>query len=173
MADFEKAFARLMDEEGIKLTNDPVDRGGQTYAGISRKHNPHWVGWKFIDAGDTPPLDMVRDFYREEYWQPIRGDQINSQRVAEVLFSQYANNKVAGVKLMQAVVGVIQDAKVGPKTIAAINAATEQATLPSEDVVLVLYSLAHSKRYHAIGMKDKTQRKYWGGWWARAMRIVK
>lgn len=173
MADFEKAFARLMDEEGIKLTNDPVDRGGQTYAGISRKHNPKWVGWKFIDAGDTPPLDMVRNFYREEYWQPVRGDQINSQRVAEVLFSQYANNKEAGVKLMQAVVGTIQDAKMGEKTLAAINRMTEHGKLSSEDVVLVLYSLAHSKRYHAIGMKDKTQRKYWPGWWARAMRIVK
>ncbi|MFM7008243.1 MAG: glycosyl hydrolase 108 family protein [Betaproteobacteria bacterium] len=173
MADFEKAFARLMDEEGIKLTSDPVDRGGQTYCGISRKHNPKWVGWKFIDAGDTPPLDMVRDFYREEYWQPIWGDQINSQRVAEVLFSQYVNNKEAGVKLMQKCVGVIADGKVGPKTIAAINSATERMKMEPEDVLLSFYSFAHSARYHAIGMADKTQRRFWPGWWARAMRIVR
>ena len=80
MADFEPAFARLMDEEGVKLSNNPADRGKQTYAGVSRKYHPNWVGWRFVDAGGVPPLDMVRDFYRENYWARIRGDQINSQR---------------------------------------------------------------------------------------------
>ena len=162
-----------MDEEGIKLTNDPVDRGGQTFAGISRKHHPKWVGWKYIDAGETPPFDLVRDFYREEFWTLVRGDQINSQRVAEVLFSQCVNNEEAGIKLMQKCVGVIADGKVGPKTIAAINAATEQLKLSPEDALLLIYSHVHSARYHAIGMADKSQRRFWPGWWARAMRIVK
>ena len=43
----------------------------------------------------------------------------------------------------------------------------------AEDVLLMLYSLANAERYRAIGMKDKTQRKFWAGWWARALRIVK
>lgn len=173
MAKFEPAFARLMDEEGVKLSNNPADRGKQTYAGVSRKYHPNWVGWRFVDAGGVPPLDMVRDFYRENYWARIRGDQINSQRVAEALFSQCVNNEDAGIKLMQIVVGVIPDGKVGPKTVAAINNATEHLRISPEDGVLMLYSAAHSKRYHAIGMKDKTQRTFWPGWWARAMRIVK
>ena len=173
MADYEKAFARLMDEEGIKLSNRKADRGGLTYAGISRKYNPTWMGWNYIDAGATPPLDLVRAFYREVYWTMIRGEQINSQRVAEVLFSQCVNNADAGIKIMQRIVGVIADGKVGPKTIAAINRATDQLETAPEDVVLMRYSLAHSARYHAIGMNDKTQRANWPGWWARAMRIVK
>jgi lysozyme family protein len=173
MADFEPAFKRLMEEEGIKLTNDPVDRGGQTFCGISRKYHPDWAGWKMIDRGQTPPLQMVRDFYHAKYWMPIRGNEIKSQRVAEVLFSQFANNQEAGVKLMQRCVGVIPDGQIGPKTIAAINMMTDTMKLPPEDTLLLVYSHAHSARYHAIGMRDKTQRKFWPGWWARAMRIVK
>ena len=173
MADYEKAFARLMEEEGINLSNRKADRGGLTFAGISRKYHPKWTGWSYIDVGATPPLDLVRAFYREVYWTMIRGEQINSQRVAEVLFSQCVNNEDAGIKIMQHIVGVIADGKVGQKTVAAINRATELASATPEEVVLMRYSLAHSARYHAIGMNDKTQRANWPGWWARAMRIVK
>jgi hypothetical protein len=30
--------------------NDPDDRGGETYRGISRVHWPKWAGWAIIDA---------------------------------------------------------------------------------------------------------------------------
>lgn len=173
MASFEKAFSRLMEEEGIKLTNHVADGGKQTYAGVSRKYNPNWTGWKYIDAGATPPLDLVRAFYRDKYWTMIKGEQINSQRVAEVLLSQTVNNEEAGIKLMQRVVGTIPDGVVGHKTVAAINRATEQMRVTPEDAVLMFYSLAHSKRYHEIGMCRKDQRTFWPGWWARALRIVK
>lgn len=166
MADFERAFARLMEEEGIQLTNDPVDRGGQTYAGISRRFHPHWPGWSFVDRGEVPPTVVVRGFYRDNFWQPMRGEDILHQRVAEVLFSQFANMGDNGIKLMQTCVGVIADGKVGSKTIGAINRA-------DEDITLMRYALANVARYHAIGMKDKTQRRFWSGWIARALRIVK
>lgn len=29
--------------------NHPADKGGETYRGITRKHNPEWSGWKYID----------------------------------------------------------------------------------------------------------------------------
>ena len=85
MANFELAFHRLMQDEGVVLTNDPTDRGGLTYAGISRKFHPGWAGWKFIDAGDTPPTQLVRDFYHVTFWMPVQGDKLPNQQVAEVL----------------------------------------------------------------------------------------
>ena len=173
MADYEKAFARLMDEEGVKLTDTQHDKGGLTYAGISRKFHPKWEGWQFVDVGSTPPLDLVRAFYRDKYWSMIKGEQINSQRVAEVLFSQTVNNEEAGIKLMQRVVGVIPDGVVGPKTVAAINAASMHLKVTPEDALLMMYSTAHSKRFHEIGMRRKDQRIFWAGWWARALRIIK
>ena len=166
MADFEKAFQRLMGDEGVVLTNDPHDRGKQTFAGISRKFHPNWSGWRDIDNGGVPPMNLVREFYRDNFWTPIRAEEIASQRIAEVLFSQFVNMGANGIKLMQTSLGLIADGKVGPKTMAALKQL-------DEEVVLMRYSLANIARYHAIGMKDKTQRRFWAGWIRRALEIVK
>ena len=166
MADFEKAFQRLMGDEGVVLTNDPHDRGKQTFCGISRKFHPNWSGWRDIDNGNVPPMNLVREFYRDNFWTPIRAEEITSQRIAEVLFSQFVNMGANGIKLMQTSLGLIADGKVGPKTLAALKHL-------DEEVVLMRYALANIARYHAIGMKDKTQRKFWPGWISRALSIVK
>lgn len=166
MADFEQAFQRLMKDEGVILSNDPVDRGGQTFSGISRKFHASWAGWKDIDHGGIPPLSLVREFYRDTFWTPVRADEIASQKVAEVLFSQFVNMGVNGIKLMQTSLGLIADGKVGQKTLAALNGV-------DEEIVLMRYALANIARYHAIGMKDKTQRRFWPGWIRRALEIVK
>lgn len=166
MADFEASFARLMKDEGIGLSNDPDDHGKQTFAGISRKFHPEWIGWKFIDAGDTPPTEMVRDFYRTEYWNAIKGDSIQSQRVAEAVFSQFVNMDTNAIKLAQTVVGTIADGKLGSKTLYALNAM-------DEDRFLMMFCIANIARYHAIGMKDKTQRKFWPGWIKRGLSICR
>ena len=112
MAQFEPAFARLMKDEGVSLTNDPSDRGGLTFCGISRKFHPGWEGWEHVDHGNTPSMDMVRTFYKENFWNLIHGDDMIHQRVAEVVFSQYVNMGATGVKMMQTTVGVIADGKV-------------------------------------------------------------
>ena len=67
---------------------------------------------------------------------------------------------------MQHCLGLVADGKVGPKTLAAINAT-------AEETLLMRYALANITRYHAIGMKDKTQRRFWPGWISRAISIVK
>ena len=166
MADFEQAFQRLMKDEGFVLTNDPVDRGGQTYAGISRKNHPKWVGWKFVDAGDTPPTDLVREFYREKFWGKVHGDTISSQRVAEVFFGQFVNMGLPAIQLAQECVGVIADGKVGGKTLAALHKL-------DEETFLMRFALANIARYHAIGMRDKTQRRFWPGWIRRGLAVCR
>ena len=49
MANFDIEFDKLIFTEG-GYVNDPDDAGGETYLGISRKHNPKWDGWKKIDS---------------------------------------------------------------------------------------------------------------------------
>lgn len=164
MAEYEKAFQRLARDEGTSLSNEVHDRGGVTFFGISRKFHPEWIGWKFIDAGDTPPTEMVRDFYRVEYWNKITGDSIKSQRVAEALFGQYVNMGANAIKLAQTVVGTIADGKLGQKTLYALNTMDEER-------FLMMYCIANITRYHAIGMKDKTQRVFWAGWIKRGLSI--
>lgn len=41
-------ISTILGHEG-GYANHPADKGGETYRGISRKANPDWVGWKYID----------------------------------------------------------------------------------------------------------------------------
>lgn len=49
--------------------NHKNDKGGETYRGITRKHNPNWNGWAFIDnvkrTGEG--LNGVRDWFEDKY----------------------------------------------------------------------------------------------------------
>lgn len=167
MADFLPAFERtLLAEGGYKLTNVAADRGGQTYAGISRKNWPSWAGWSAIDRGETPESAAVRAFYMVNFWQVVRGDAITDQRIAEALYDYAVNAgpKVA-IKLAQIVLGATPDGVIGPRTLAALNAVDPQAFLPS-------YALAIVARYRDIVTRDRSQSKFLLGWINRALTVV-
>jgi len=46
---FSPAYAIVKVNEG-GYVNDPVDKGGETYAGIARNIFGSWEGWSIIDA---------------------------------------------------------------------------------------------------------------------------
>ena len=169
MADFLQAFESMIrNEGGYKLHTVSGDRGGMTYAGIARNMNPKWPGWAYIDRGEIPPSALVRDFYQEGYWQPIRGDEINSQDVARNIFDFAVNTSAPGrptvaVRLAQIVVGTTPDGAFGPKTLAAVN-----ATDPEKFVLA--FALAKLARYRDIVTKDRTQQKFLLGWINRTLR---
>lgn len=163
MADFAPAYERtILNEGGYMLHDVPGDKGGLTYAGIARKKNPQWVGWAYIDRGDTPPTQMVRDFYFAGWWTPLRLNDVQNQRVAETLYDFAINSSGYGkpavaAKLAQLVVGVAPDGVFGPKTVAALNAY-------NPELFLARYALVKLARYRDIVRKDKTQIKFLMGW---------
>ena len=126
MADFNPAFERMIaDEGGFQLTNIPGDRGGMTYAGIARNANPQWAGWNLVDRQEMGGqlTSMVREFYRTNYWDRIRGDELRSQEIAETIFNFGVNTGVGtAIKLAQVIVKAVPDGGIGPKTLAAVRA---------------------------------------------------
>lgn len=91
---FARAFATTMQAEG-GYVNNPKDSGGETYMGIARDHHPWWVGWTIVDdlRARKKPLstsaelsDLVREFYRREFWERLKCDLIDpvSEAVASV-----------------------------------------------------------------------------------------
>jgi len=165
MADFLPAFeSMILAEGGYVLHTVKVDRGGMTYAGISRKNWPQWGGWTTIDYGDKPDAELVRSFYRANFWAPLQLDRVESQDIARTLFD-FAVNAGTGtaVKLAQITVGATPDGKVGPKTLAAINAA-------DPDLFLARYALAKMARYAHIVTLDRTQGKFLLGWLNRTLK---
>ena len=167
MAEFLPAFDRMISNEGgYKLTNVKDDRGSVTYAGIARNRNGRWAGWSFIDRGEIPPTQMVRDFYMANFWDAVKGDYILHQSVAESLFDFAVNaGAKTAIKLAQIVGGVASDGDIGPKTLEALNAMDEGS-------FRIAYALAKIARYHAIVSKDRSQGKFLLGWVGRAIRGI-
>ncbi len=165
MADFAPAFEEMIvNEGGYKLTNIAGDRGGQTYAGIARTMNPQWPGWAAVDRGEVPPSELVRAFYRANFWDAVAGDAIADQSVAANLFDFGVNaGPRVAVKLAQLVVGATPDGVPGPKTVAALNAA-------SPDLFIARYALAKLGRYRDIVTRDRSQIKFLLGWINRTLK---
>lgn len=164
MANFYLAFEKMIrNEGGYQLVNVLGDRGGQTFAGISRRAHPDWEGWRFIDNRDLP-VDLVPKFYMEHYWRPICGDEIAHQAAAEAIFDFAVNAGVkVAVTLAQLVVGIDQDGRIGPATLAKIDAADEA-------VFVLKYALAKVARYAEICNRDREQSKFLLGWINRTVK---
>lgn len=106
---FERGFTATMQVEGGHAIVD----GHETYMGIDRTKHPAWPGWRIIDEclahGEplsiAPSLaDMVRSFYRSEFWIPLQCDRIDavSEAVAEELFEASVNcGPGNGIKFLQ------------------------------------------------------------------------
>lgn len=116
MADHLLAHKETLKIEG-GYANDKDDNGGETWKGIARKFHPSWLGWRIIDKVKkanhaqlaqlddegvekllnkllTPDKDLERlelAFYKEEFWDIIKGDQINDQRIAAMLYDNAVN----------------------------------------------------------------------------------
>jgi len=166
MADFQPAFeVMIKNEGGYVLHNVPGDRGGMTYAGIARNMQPKWPGWPLIDAGQDVPASMVRDFYKRDFWDPVRGDDLQHQAIAQAIFDFHVNAGRPARTLAQLVVGLTPDGQFGDKTVAALNAA-------EPDKFVLAYALAKIARYRDIVTKNRDQQKFLLGWINRTLAGV-
>lgn len=187
MSDFFAAFDNTMGTEGAFACN-PNDHGGMTYKGIARQFWPKWGGWKYIDGAITQLTNMpaygtkeyfnwarhlnkcladinalqslVKTFYKVNFWDMARLDEVNDQRVANWCFDHHVNGGARGLKWMQEAAGVTADGQIGPASIAAINAADPLTLLERARNIAGNYRLEKIK-------KDPTQRQFARGWLKR------
>jgi len=174
MAEFTDAFRLVIANEG-GYGNDPDDPGGETYKGVARKFFSKWEGWTKIDllkrqSGFPGNLDKdvelqqdVEDFYRINFWNKVKGDDLNHQEVANSIFD-FAVNAGSGtsVSLAQMVVDAEADGVIGNESITKINAF-------NSDHFLAAFTVAKIARYVNIVKKRPTSRKYFYGWVLRAL----
>lgn len=158
MADFESAVKKLLVKEGgSKITNDPTDRGGLTKFGISQKSYPS------MDIKNLTE-EQAKYLYKIDFWQKIRGDEIESQHIAELIFEACVNMGArAGVRMAQIAAAVTVDGIVGRKTVDAINST-------SEALFVAQYKLALIEYYADIVANDGTQIRFLLGWIRRVLK---
>lgn len=117
MADFNKAFELIVFNEG-GYVNDPDDKGGETYMGISRRAHPNAIIWKHVDKitakyktaktitkylkQNQELTNEIKSLYKSDYWMIFNLDKEKSQRLANQIFDNAVNRGVnATKKLLQ------------------------------------------------------------------------
>ena len=131
MADFKIALKPTLHNEG-GYVKDPNDSGGETYRGISRHNFPHWSGWSMVDAAkplhtgqlisNTQLDELIAEFYQLSFWNPIRGNEIINQDVANDLFDKSVNMGYhQAVVLSQRSLGIAESGKMDDVTLSTLN----------------------------------------------------
>jgi len=160
MADFDKALAYVLRHEG-GWSDHPLDPGGATNYGITLKTaQRHGINSK----AELKAMSQAKaaEIYRADYW---RFDGINDDRVATKVFDMAVNMGVAtAVMILQKAVGAVADGGIGPKTLAAVNAADPAAVLTG----LCTGSKAH---YLDITERKPSQLTFLKGWLKRAAEV--
>lgn len=184
MKNFTNAFYTLMSLEFNSPENalhkNPTENG-LTFMGIYEAANPSWSGWEQIKTAinaygdlkkasialysDDNLVELVGKFYKANYWDAMRLDEINSyQKQAEMfIFGVNAGCKNA-IKAAQKVVGVTMDGILGANTLAAINTYNEGSFNKDYDRAEIAY-------YRAIISANPTLARYERGWINRAEKV--
>lgn len=185
MAQFLKSYSKTAQSEG-RYSNDPADRGGETYKGISRRYNPLWAGWPIIDGwrnitGFPTNLENnielqghVQIFYKI-IWDHLHGNEIQSQLLADRLYDIAVNMGMRdAIIFIQESLNVLNkqqklwpdliiDGSLGPKTLATIIQRNEK----EGDMVAKGMLILQGCHYFKILEKDTTQEDFCWGWFNR------
>lgn len=117
MADFEKAFKKIIANEG-GYVNDKDDKGGETFMGITRKNHPNISLWGIVDdyidiygttyglvkyiKNNDKAMSSIKSVYKKQYWDKLLLDKVNAQAIANELFDDCVNRGVnATLKLVR------------------------------------------------------------------------
>lgn len=192
MAKFKQAYDLTMGHEG-GYVNDKNDAGGETYKGISRKYNPSWNGWEVIDDGKSSaafPQQLnsnyqlqanVESFYKANYWDVNRLDEVSSQAIANEMFDSGVNMGVArSAQFLQQSLNylnrndsvfsdLVVDGKIGPASLSALEKVLVSG---DEEIVLIMMNVLQGNHYMEYMSKSPTQEKYARGWFKR-VRLCK
>ena len=184
MASMDKVFDIMLKLEfsspGNALHTNKTETG-YTFMGIYQKAHPHLSMWKKIDEVvakhsklsdasrelyvDAGLLEEVKMFYKKNFWDRMRLDEIKEQHIANEMFV-FGVNAGCGraVRLAQILVGTVADGLIGPKTIEAINAYDTDEfdrEFDSEEI----------KYYEAIVSNNPEKKIFLNGWKNRAVAV--
>jgi lysozyme family protein len=184
MSDFNISYKTVMAIEG-GYVNNPSDKGGETYKGISRKNFPAWTGWLLVDAGkgrknfeaylagNGTLQTAVEVFYKDTFWNRMHLSEIENQSIALELFDTGVHmGQTTAVMFVQRALNLLNrngkdypdtnvDGLMGRKTIDLVN----NHKTPRR--VYDLLNTMQGARYIAICEKDKTQEQFMYSWLSR------
>jgi len=184
---FNEAYRELIKVEGGYVF-DPIDSGGETYKGISRKHWKNWKGWLIIDnlkqrqdfvklLNHSDELEKeVQSFYKLNYWDKLHCGQM-PEKIRLELFDTAVNVSVrlAGKYLQRALnlhnrnerdySDIKVDGKVGANTIDSVK------SCKNIEELFVTLNVLQGARYVTITEKYPKNERFYNGWIARRVKV--
>jgi len=154
MTAFDRAIAFTLGWEK-EHSPDPVDPGGDTWYGITRRYHPTMEPW-------PPTRAQAVAQYEREYWR-APGFSGLPDAVAVACFDTAVNcGTRRTISMLQQALRVFDDSLLGPKTLAEASVA-DQAWLVKEII-------ARRLRYYAS--LDATEDRYELGWARRSVDLL-
>ena len=188
MANFEEAYRITLGHEG-GYANDSYDAGGETYKGVARRYYPSWEGWAIIDAaksnkhtfpGSLPNNhyleELIRKFYKANYWDKFWGDEIPNQIVANEMFDTGVNMGTRrAVKYLQMGLNllnrnqknyadIMEDGVFGNNT---LNTLKMYLNIDNESYLVKIMNILQGMHYIEYMTKSPTQERFARGWLSR------
>jgi lysozyme family protein len=126
---FDRALALVLDLEG-GFVDHPRDPGGATNLGVTRATLAKARG-RPVTVSDVRALTRAEagTIYRRSYWDAVRGDDLPAGLDLAVFDYAVNSGPSRAVRSLQAVLGTVQDGRIGPKTIAAAAARNTAETV--------------------------------------------
>ena len=125
MASIDKLIPFILKWEG-GFVNDPTDRGGATNKGVTLATYEAYCRKNGLPCPTVEQLKNIsgahwREIVKTMYWDKWHADDINSQKVANILVDWVWASGINGIKKPQSLLGVKADGIVGNKTLSAVN----------------------------------------------------
>lgn len=165
-----------------KALHKNTTEDGLTFCGIYQVSNPHWIGWKTVKEvltkhnGDTKKASLelmsmtsiigaVEILYRLLYWDKMKGDLIESQKIANEIFIFGINVGMKNaIKTAQRCVGVSADGIIGQMTIKAFNEF-------NENKFDMMFDDLEKSYYQSLATKNPKFNIYLKGWINRSEAV--
>jgi len=159
---FDQELEVILKHEG-GYVDDPLDPGGETNYGISKKQYPD------LDIKNITPME-VREIYKKDYYDENRCGEIVHQKVRLHFFDIMVNT--GNAKILQRAVNRISknkleiDGIVGGMTLAVVNTIEDEIQLNNW---LYVERMAH---YDTIRKSNKNLKKFMWIWVNRSLSFV-
>lgn len=119
---FEAALRLVLRHEG-GYADHPSDPGGATMRGITLRTYADWLG-RTVSKAELRAIRIedVAAIYRARYWDVVRGDALPAGLDLALFDLAVNSGPKRAVVLLQRALGIAEDGRLGPATLAAIGA---------------------------------------------------
>lgn len=177
---FLKAYEIVLKKEGgLVYTNDPYDKGGETFAGITRETATRF-GYPKSKSMQDMPEEIVKDIYNALFWNKLKCDSIPNYNIALALYEMGVNcgARKAGT-IFQKAINILnynkktgrgffndieEDGLIGENTLKAFKQINQNR-------ILLIMNALLAKHYIDITQNRRKNRKFVYGWIKNRVKI--